>query len=179
MLFRSPGGDHQPLGVAAQPVRLAEAAHDGALGGEGQLAPGVGEGNLGLAQQGLLGVALALLSVGLVPALTLPTPFEDLGPRAQVPVLWEITARGRGAQGVDYLTLDPQPQSDTTAGLTRPGTLTLALPDESLIWAPSNDVGVNPAAGVGDTPPRLDDAAQVGLVAGKHFHGMDGWHADQ
>ena len=103
----------------------------------------------------------ALLTVGLVPALTLPTPFEDLGPRAQVPVLWEITTRGRGAQGVDYLTLDPQPKTDTTAGLTRPGTLSLALPDESLIWAPSNDVGINPAAGVGDTPPRLDDAAQA------------------
>lgn len=103
----------------------------------------------------------AVLSIGLVPALSLPTPFEDLGPRAQVPVLWEITTRGRGAQGVDYLTLDPQPKSDTTAGLTRPGTLSLALPDESLIWAPSNDVGVNPAAGVGDTPPRLDDAAQA------------------
>ena len=108
--------------------------------------------------------APARLAVGLVPALRLPSPFEDLGPRAQVPVLWEITTRGRGAQGVDYLTLTPEPASDSTAGLTRPGTLRLPLPDESLIWAPDNDVGVNPAAGVGDTPPRLDDAAQAGRL---------------
>lgn len=101
--------------------------------------------------------APALLSVGVVPALALPGLFEDIGARARVPVLWEITTKGRGAQDTDYLTLDPLPGSDTTAGLTRPGVLRLPLPDESRIWAPSNDVGVNPRAGVGDAPPRLDD----------------------
>jgi predicted phage baseplate assembly protein len=40
------------------------------------------------------------------------------------------------------------------------------MPDEDLIWAPPNDVGENPAAGVGDAPPRLDDAARAArLVA--------------
>jgi len=101
--------------------------------------------------------APALLSVGVVPALRIPELFEDVGPRARVPVLWEMTTRGRGPQETGYLTLDPLPSSDTTAGLTRAGVLRLPLPDESLIWAPSNDVGVNPRAGVGDTPPRLDD----------------------
>jgi predicted phage baseplate assembly protein len=42
--------------------------------------------------------------------------------------------------------------------------LRLALPDESLILAPSNDVEINPAAGVGDTPPRLDDTEKAARV---------------
>src|SRR5262249_39918555 len=31
-------------------------------------------------------------------------------------------------------------------------------------WAPPNDVGVNPRAGVGDAPPRLDDADRAGRL---------------
>jgi len=102
----------------------------------------------------------ALLSLGIVPALTLPEDFDDFieaaNPRVPFPALWEITTR-RADGGTGYLTLSPQPGTDTTAGLTRPGVLRFALPDESLLWAPANDVGENPAAGVGDTPPRLDD----------------------
>ncbi|HEX2726168.1 MAG TPA: putative baseplate assembly protein, partial [Beijerinckiaceae bacterium] len=105
--------------------------------------------------------AAALLSVGIVPALATPALFEEVGPRARVPVVWEITTRGRGPQETDYLTLEPLAGSDSTAGLARAGTLRLPLPDESLIWAPSNDVGENPRAGVGDSPPRLDDAAKA------------------
>ena len=101
--------------------------------------------------------APALLSVGVVPALDIPTLFEDVGSRARVPVVWEITTAGRRRNETDYLTLEPVAGLDGTEGLTRPGTLRLALPDESLIWAPSNDVGENPRAGVGDAPPRLDD----------------------
>lgn len=108
--------------------------------------------------------APALLSVGVVPALALPEDFDDFiaaaNPPAPIPALWEITAPGpRGS--TDYLTLKPQSGSDTTAGYTRPGILRLALPDESLIWAPDNDVEANPRAGVGDTPPRLDDTEKA------------------
>lgn len=110
--------------------------------------------------------APALLSVGVVPALQMPTLFEEVGPAVQVPVIWEMVTQGRGAQTTDYLTLDPLPGSDTTRGLTRPGTLRLGLPDESLIWAPSNHVGQNPMAGVGDAPPRLDDAARAARLVG-------------
>jgi len=110
--------------------------------------------------------APALLSVGVVPALTVPDLFEEIGPRARVPVLWEMSTRGRRGQETDYLTLDPLPDSDTSAGLTRPGVLRLPLPDESLIWAPSNDVGENPRAGVGDSPPRLDDAEKAARLIG-------------
>src|SRR5690606_19483752 len=46
------------------------------------------------------------------------------------------------------------------------GVLRLPLPDESLIWAPSNDVGENPRAGVGDAPPRLDDVERAARLIG-------------
>jgi predicted phage baseplate assembly protein len=105
--------------------------------------------------------AAALLSVGIVPALATPALLEEIGPRARVPVLWEITAPGRSTNETDYLTLEPLAGSDTTAGLARSGTLRLPLPDESLIFAPSNDVGENPRAGVGDAPPRLDDVEKA------------------
>ena len=72
---------------------------------------------------------------------------------------------GRTALETDYLTLDPLPGADGTNGLTRPGVLRLSLPDESLILAPSNDVGENPAAGVGDAPPRIDDGGTGGAAA--------------
>jgi predicted phage baseplate assembly protein len=108
----------------------------------------------------------ALLSVGVVPAVKPPALFEDVTTPAPVPVLWELTTRGRTELDTDYLTLPVAAGSDTSGGLARAGTLRLRLPDESLIWAPSNDVGVNPHAGVGDAPPRLDDPERAArLVA--------------
>jgi predicted phage baseplate assembly protein len=105
--------------------------------------------------------APVLISIGIVPALKMPETFEEIAPPSPIPVQWEITTSGRTAFETDYLTLEPLPGADGTNGLTRPGVLRLSLPDESLIWAPSNDVGENPAAGVGDTPPRIDDAARA------------------
>ena len=115
--------------------------------------------------------APALASIGLVPVIEAPELFADIEPPAPVPVLWEAVTRGRNAFESDFLTLDPLPGTDTTTGLTRPGTLRLPLPGmksatESFLWAPSNDVLANPAAGVGDAPPRLDDADRASrLVA--------------
>ena len=110
--------------------------------------------------------APALVSLGLVPVIAAPESFDDLDPPAPIPVLWEAVTRGRTAFECDYLTLDPLAGSDTTAGLTRAGTLRLGLPDESFLWVPSNDVIENPAAGVGDAPPRIDDVERASrLVA--------------
>jgi hypothetical protein len=88
-----------------------------------------------------------------------------------VPHLWEITASTSGDPVSDqdpwrpeYLALDEV--GDTTAGLTRPGIVRLELPRAHVIHAPANDVRVDANAGVGDRPPRLDDAAlAVRLVA--------------
>ncbi len=103
----------------------------------------------------------ALLSVGVVPAIKPLQPFEQTSVPSPVPVWWEITTRGQSDVDTDYLRLQVEPGTDSSAGLTRAGTLRLRMPDERLIWAPSNDVGINPRAGVGDAPPRLDDAERA------------------
>lgn len=97
----------------------------------------------------------ALLSVGVVPAVKAPGLFEQVSAPQPVPVLWEITTRGRGAFDTAYLGLNVE--SDSSGGLARAGVLHLRLPDEDYLWAPDNDVNLNPRAGVGDAPPRLDD----------------------
>jgi predicted phage baseplate assembly protein len=83
-----------------------------------------------------------------------------------VPALWELVVRGRGAQAIDFMTLEPQPGTDSTAGLTRPGTLRLPLPDRDNFFVPSNRVAENPLAGVGDAPPRLDDPERAARLVG-------------
>ncbi|MEC5385344.1 putative baseplate assembly protein [Uliginosibacterium sp. H3] len=108
----------------------------------------------------------ALLSVGIVPTIKAPTLFEQVSAPTSVPVMWEMTTRGRTERETDYLTLGVDGSTDTSKGLAVAGTLRLQLPDESLIWAPSNDVGVNPRAGVGDVPPRLDDAERASRLVG-------------
>jgi predicted phage baseplate assembly protein len=124
--------------------------------------------------------AVALLSLGVVPALATPALFEEIGPRARVPVVWEIATHGRSAIETDYLTLEPLAGSDTTGGLARPGTLRLPLPAKSLIFAPSNDVGENPRAGVGDAPPRLDDVEKAArLIAWLRLRPTPGQQVDR
>ena len=105
-----------------------------------------------------------LLNVGFVPALPSADPLEPVTARARVPHVWEITVNTTNAPVQDvnpwrpeYLALDEV--ADTTGGLTRPGILRLSLPRHDIIHAPANDVRADPDAGVGDRPPRLDDAA--------------------
>ncbi len=105
-----------------------------------------------------------LLNVGFVPALPSTDPLEPVTARARVPHVWEITANTTNQPVTDtrawrpeYLALDEV--GDTTAGLTRPGIMRLSLPRQEVIHAPANDVRADPDAGVGDRPPRLDDAA--------------------
>lgn len=104
-----------------------------------------------------------LLSIGVMPAIAVPALFEDIGPRARIPHVWEMCTVNEGGEP-DYLTLDVV--ADTTAGLTRHGIVRVALPAASRIRVPSNDVRANLKAGVGDAPPRLDQADRaVRLVA--------------
>ena len=105
-----------------------------------------------------------LLNVGFVPALPSTDPLEPATARARVPHVWEMTVNTTNAPVQDispwhpeYLALDEV--GDTTAGLTRSGIVRLTLPREAIIHAPANDVRADPDAGVGDRPPRLDDAA--------------------
>ncbi len=101
-----------------------------------------------------------LLNVGIVPTLEIPNQFEapnlfvEIGPRAKIPHVWEITTGGEP----EYLTLEEIDNEDSTVGLTRRGVLRLKLPAPERIGVPSNDVRTPSGlwAGVGDRPPRLD-----------------------
>lgn len=112
--------------------------------------------------------ARQLLNVGVVPTIKVPALFENIGPRAKVGVVWEVSALTPAGE-LKYLALDVD--SDTSAGLAQPGVVRLALPardhDGKLaLGAPTNDVRTDLRAGVGDRPPRLDDPAkQERLIA--------------
>src|SRR5688572_2570049 len=104
-----------------------------------------------------------LLNVGVVPAITVPALLEDIGSRARIPHVWELSTGREVAGEPEYVTLE---SLDATDGLTRRGVVRLVLPGADHIGAPSNDVRAALDAGVGDRPPRLDDPAVAGrLVA--------------
>jgi predicted phage baseplate assembly protein len=102
--------------------------------------------------------AQQLINIGVMPSIEVPALFEDIGPRARIPHIWEITSLDKDGK-LDYLTLDVI--ADSTAGLTRAGVMRLALPAAKFIGAPSNDVRSTLNAGVGDRPPRIDVAAKA------------------
>jgi predicted phage baseplate assembly protein len=104
-----------------------------------------------------------LLSVGVVPWINVPALFEDIGARARIPHVWELSTGREVAGEPEYVTLEAL---DGTEGLTRRGVVRLMLPAARDIGAPSNDVRAALDAGVGDRPPRLDDPEQAArLVA--------------
>ena len=98
-----------------------------------------------------------VLSIGVAPSLPQPAWDEDIGVRARVPVVWEISQPAAGDDDPGYLSLDVL--ADGSAGLTRPGVVQLLLPGADDFGAPDNDVLAALHAGVGDRPPRIDDPA--------------------
>ena len=103
-----------------------------------------------------------LVSIGVVPALPTTDPLEPVTVRPPVPHVWEIAIKSSREEITadnpwrpEYARLDSI--DDGTSSLTRPGAVRLALPPGDVIFAPTNDVRVDPDAGVGDRPPRLDD----------------------
>ena len=105
-----------------------------------------------------LGDGRQILNLGLIPSDDEMGLSEEIGPRAAIQHSWEISRiRDERTQSAAYTPLALIPDSDTTAGLTRPGVLRLILPAKELISAPDNDVRRVLAAGVGDMPPRIDD----------------------
>lgn len=104
------------------------------------------------------------LNVGVVPLIATPPLFAEIGARAHIPHLWEISAFNSNRQRTEYHALDLI--ADTTAGLTQQGVQRLALPAAKFMSAASNDVRTMRRAGVGDEPPRLDDPEKAArLVA--------------
>ncbi|HEX8243159.1 MAG TPA: putative baseplate assembly protein, partial [Longimicrobium sp.] len=96
----------------------------------------------------------ALLNVGVAPAVEVPEITERIGPRAGVPVVWEMSSGRMAGDDPEYLTLDVL--YDGTAQMSRRGVVRLALPGSDDIGALPNDVHRDVDAGRGDRPPRLD-----------------------
>jgi predicted phage baseplate assembly protein len=122
-----------------------------------------------------------ILSVGIMPAIEVPESLEEaalydeLARRASTPHVWEITTgrtTGGTPGGAELVGLEVI--RDGTRGLTRRGVIRLALPRSSDIGALDNDVRNDPSAGLGDRPPRLDDA-RIGrrLVAWLRLRPLD------
>jgi hypothetical protein len=104
-----------------------------------------------------IGAANSILNVGFAPALSLPDPFADIGPRAAVDATWQMTLAGTPAPGQPAPLVTLKVIDDTTQGLTRPGVVRVAIPQAAEIGAPPNDVRADSQAGVGPKPPRIDD----------------------
>ncbi|MCI0744220.1 MAG: putative baseplate assembly protein [Verrucomicrobia subdivision 3 bacterium] len=105
--------------------------------------------------------ATTTLSIGVAPAIITPELFEEIGPRTRIPHVWELSNLSIDGE-VEYLTLETL--SDSTNGLTERGVTRLALPSEEFLDAPGNDVRTALDAGVGDRPPRIDDAEVASRV---------------
>jgi predicted phage baseplate assembly protein len=103
-----------------------------------------------------------LANLGLVPLLKLPERFDELPARVPLPLIWEASvALESGALEMLELTV-----RDGTQGLVRQGIVRAALPTRLALSAPANDVRANLRAGVGDTPPRIDDPERSARLVG-------------
>jgi hypothetical protein len=107
--------------------------------------------------------ALAL-NVGLALAYELPALSEDIGARARIPSLWEISTGHTSGGEAEMVALEVL--QDSTDGLCRHGVLRLGLPPSSRIGVPENDPRRDLRAGVGNQPPRLDDPADAERLVG-------------
>ncbi len=103
----------------------------------------------------------AAISIGFAPIIDVPGALEPISVRRPIDHVWEICGPTPPlpASGIPapttYVPLDIL--ADRTAGLTQPGTVRLLLPGGDDIGAPANDVLANMHAGVGQSPPRIDD----------------------
>jgi predicted phage baseplate assembly protein len=100
--------------------------------------------------------ASRLISIGFAPAIEMHQQTDDVTKAVEVPHVFEITTPTANGSDSDYLTLDRV--SDTTGGLTRRGVRRLVLPNAANIGVPDTDLNDPLRAGVGDRPPRIDDA---------------------
>jgi predicted phage baseplate assembly protein len=99
------------------------------------------------------------LNVGLALAYELPALSENIGSRARIPTVWEIsTGRTRGGEA-EMVALEVL--QDSTGDLRKHGVVRLGLPPAARIGAPENDPRRDLQAGVGNQPPRLDDPADA------------------
>lgn len=100
-----------------------------------------------------------VLNLGIAPQIEIPQLYEQIGKQIAADQIWqwEISSPRLQSNGLpQYLHLDVL--LDTTQGFSQQGVVRLELPDSDDIGVPENDVTVDLNAGVGDRPPRIDDA---------------------
>lgn len=109
----------------------------------------------------------ALLNIGVIPRITEPDPDPETPDPAPFALFdWAISASVElGGIATDTF-LPLQVQNDTTGQFSREGTLRLVLPDGSQVAAPENDIDSDLQAGLGDRPPRIDEAAVATRLVG-------------
>lgn len=96
------------------------------------------------------------LNVGISPVVEVQKFDAEAGPRVANQYTFELTVPdANNPQSAAYRPLTVA--VDRSNGLTTDGIIRLVLPGKDSYFAPSNNVRVNPAAGTGDQPPRLDD----------------------
>jgi hypothetical protein len=109
----------------------------------------------------------ALLNVGVIPRMVTPDP----DPAAPEPVplehfSWAISSSTRIGELVQDIFLPLQTQADTTHHMTREGTLRLVLPGRANVAPHVSDLDQDLDAGLGDRPPRIDDADILARLRG-------------
>jgi hypothetical protein len=101
-----------------------------------------------------------ILSVGVVPSIDVASPLDELADVERIPHVWELSTgralEGPGGGQAEFVPLERL--VDGTSGLSRRGVVRLGLPASTHIGAPENDARQAIDAGLGDRPPRIDDA---------------------
>ncbi len=98
------------------------------------------------------------INIGLAPVVAAPLELEDVSVRHPIAMLWDIHSLDeKGKSQFNRLALD----TDSTRGLTRAGVVRLQLPALGDHHAPTSNIL---QAGLGDMPPRLDDAQAAASV---------------
>ncbi len=99
------------------------------------------------------------LNLAVAPKLATPAFSENAAPLPPIAFLCEVSTADRAdPKGVAYQPLTVV--ADSTNGLRTDGIIRLSLPAQSVYFAPPNSVRDDVDAGIGDKPPRLDDAAK-------------------
>jgi predicted phage baseplate assembly protein len=99
-----------------------------------------------------------LINIGVAPVVAAPLELEDVSVRRPIAMQWDIHSLDEnGNSRFNRLTTD----TDSTRGFTRTGVVRLQLPALGKHHAPTSNIL---RAGLGDMPPRLDDAAAAANV---------------
>ena len=107
----------------------------------------------------------ALLNIGIIPRIDQPEPDPDAPEPAPIRhVEWSMTTRRPPGTAAEDGAIVLQVEDDRTAQLSREATLRLVLPGAAMLPDPTGEDDID--AGLGESPPRLDDPADAARLIG-------------